>query len=89
MKTIVTASLLVVVLGLGACSGRDSPRTMDVVATAYTLAQEETKKGNVGLAAEPEAVTSCNLNRTGLVVGRVLLRRHGLFQHWFVAQARV
>lgn len=51
MKTIVTASLLVVVLGLGACSGRDSPRTMDVVATAYTLAEGETKKGNVGLAA--------------------------------------
>ncbi|TCO78385.1 3D domain-containing protein [Chromatocurvus halotolerans] len=55
MKKIPAATLRVLVLGvglgLGACSGGEGSRSMEVVATAYTLAEEETKQGNVGLAA--------------------------------------
>lgn len=55
MKRISAATLRVIVLGaglgLGACSGGEESRSMEVVATAYTLAEGETKQGNVGLAA--------------------------------------
>jgi 3D (Asp-Asp-Asp) domain-containing protein len=33
------------------CGRGEGPQTMEVTATAYTMAEDETKKGNVGLAA--------------------------------------
>ena len=33
------------------CGQSEGPQTMEVTASAYTMAEDETKKGNVGLAA--------------------------------------
>ncbi len=33
------------------CDRGEGPQTMEVTATAYTMAEDETKKGNIGLAA--------------------------------------
>lgn len=44
--TVIVGSLLV-----GACDRGPGPQTMEVTATAYTMREEETKKGNIGLAA--------------------------------------
>ncbi|MDX1610354.1 MAG: hypothetical protein R3225_09565 [Halofilum sp. (in: g-proteobacteria)] len=41
-----TAALL-----LGGCDRGPGPQSMEVTATAYTMREEETKQGNVGLAA--------------------------------------
>jgi 3D (Asp-Asp-Asp) domain-containing protein len=52
MKILVRAGLVMlpafVLLG---CGRGEGPQTMEVTATAYTMAEDETKKGNVGLAA--------------------------------------
>ncbi|MGM0564149.1 MAG: 3D domain-containing protein [Pseudomonadota bacterium] len=37
--------------GLTGCEPAGEPKTMEVTASAYTMREEETKKGNVGLAA--------------------------------------
>lgn len=36
---------------LGACDRGPGPQTMEVTASAYTMRESETKKGNIGLAA--------------------------------------
>ena len=38
-------------LGLAGCERGPGEHTMEVTASAYTMAEDETKKGNVGLAA--------------------------------------
>lgn len=38
-------------LVLMGCGQSEGPQTMEVTASAYTMAEDETKKGNVGLAA--------------------------------------
>lgn len=42
---------LVLPLVLLGCGRGEGPQTMEVTASAYTMAEDETKKGNVGLAA--------------------------------------
>lgn len=44
--TLIAAALLVAGCGRGA-----GPQSLEVTATAYTMAESETKKGNIGLAA--------------------------------------
>lgn len=44
-------SLTLLALFLSACSDSDNTISQEVTATAYTLSEAETKKGNVGLAA--------------------------------------
>lgn len=46
----ITAALCLPLL-LNACDRGPGPQTMEVTATAYTMSEAETKKGNVGLAA--------------------------------------
>ncbi len=52
MKTILRQSLILTLpLVLLGCGRGEGPQTMEVTASAYTMAEDETKKGNVGLAA--------------------------------------
>lgn len=52
MKIPVRAGLVMLpALVLLGCGRGEGPQTMEVTATAYTMAEDETKKGNVGLAA--------------------------------------
>lgn len=43
--------VLAATLALAACDRGPGPQSMEVTATAYTMREAETKKGNVGLAA--------------------------------------
>ena len=45
------ACLLVLPVVMIACGQSEGEQTLEVTATAYTMAESETKKGNVGLAA--------------------------------------
>jgi len=42
---------LVASLAVTACDRGPGPQSMEVTATAYTMREQETKKGNIGLAA--------------------------------------
>jgi 3D (Asp-Asp-Asp) domain-containing protein len=44
-------SVAVLASSIAACDRGPGPQSMEVTATAYTMAESETKKGNVGLAA--------------------------------------
>lgn len=46
-----TIAPLLVAAMLAACDRGPGPQSMEVTATAYTMREAETKKGNVGLAA--------------------------------------
>ncbi len=46
-----TSGLLITATLLAGCGSSEAPKSLEVAATAYTLAESETKKGNVGLAA--------------------------------------
>lgn len=45
------ACLLMLLVGFIACGENEGKQSLEVTATAYTMAESETKKGNVGLAA--------------------------------------
>lgn len=49
MKTLMTA--VVAMAFLAGCERGPGEHTMEVTASAYTMAESETKKGNIGLAA--------------------------------------
>jgi len=44
-------SLVSLLVGMIACGQNEGKQSLEVTATAYTMAEAETKKGNVGLAA--------------------------------------
>lgn len=46
-----TAAALITALAASGCDQGTPSQSMEVTATAYTLAEEETKQGNIGLAA--------------------------------------
>lgn len=49
--TLTAVAVYLVACGISGCQRASNEQSAEVIATAYTLSEAETKKGNVGLAA--------------------------------------